>query len=77
MCDKCGNHRESRIEPFVLNWANLTSPFLMTESQNQWIEESYLVQERRATDFKALEIVKRIVGRSNPCCMSDVFFSLC
>ena len=30
-----------------------TSPFAIKEPQNPWIDEFYVVQERRATDFEA------------------------
>ena len=35
-----------------------TSPFTILEPQNPWIDEFYIVQERRVTDFKALKLWK-------------------
>ena len=31
---------------------NPTSPFTILEPQNPWLDEFYVAQERRATDFK-------------------------
>ena len=39
-----------------------TSPFTILEPQNPWIDEFYVVQERRTTDFKALKLRKGSSG---------------
>ena len=39
-----------------------TSPFTIFEPQNPWIDEFYLMQERRATYFKALKLWKGSSG---------------
>ena len=39
-----------------------TSPFTILDPQNPWIDKFVEVQERRATDFKAQEIVEGLVG---------------
>ena len=41
-----------------------TSPFTVLELQNPWIDEFYVVQERRATDFK---VPKSWKGSSSRC----------
>ena len=40
-----------------------TSPFTILETQNPWIDEFYVVQEHRATNFKALKLRKGSSGR--------------
>ena len=42
----------------MMGWAgaeagNPTSPFTILGPKNTWIDEFYVVQKRRATDFKA------------------------
>ena len=39
-----------------LSFFNPTSPFKILEPQNTEIEEFYVVQERRGTDFKTLKL---------------------
>ena len=39
-----------------------TSPFTILEPQNPWIDEFYVVQKRRATDFKAPKLWKGSSG---------------
>ena len=42
-----------------------TSPFTILEPQNPWINEFYVVQKRRATDFKATKLWKDSSGSNN------------
>ena len=52
-----------------------TSPFTILESQNPWIDELYVVQECRSTDFKAPKLWKGSSG--NSAIYYDVILFLC
>ena len=53
ICTGAAEFARSLFSQFVITDSYPTSPFTIFEPQNPWIDEFYVVQERRATDLKA------------------------